>query len=286
MCCVSVQFALRSTETEKRLIVMSCRRFVVGLVVIDHVILVKCTSHRLSVIQFAQPNLEIGQRSNSTLLNMCATFSEMADFEMPSWGKREEAPQGQGRRAVRQAVAEGRSERDVTRRLVDELATLSLVNAAELKELTATVFRTYLVPGSESVSEAMAEAGRIYHEFAGAIKSKPEAQRADAQEQLGLPYVHEWVAFLCSLAATRELAPEHVAVLKSYWESNVVKSAPVQLPLKGALEAALQLQKGVRSFGPAPRGLLEREASRLQTQMRGKWSVWRIEWNNTVYTWR
>ena len=36
-------------------------------------------------------------------------------------------------------------------------------------------------------------------------------------------------AFLRSLAATRELAPEHVAVLKSYWESNVVKSAPVQL---------------------------------------------------------
>ena len=27
----------------------------------------------------------------------------------------------------------------------------------------------------------------------------------------------------------RVLAPEHVAVLKSYWESNVVQSAPVQL---------------------------------------------------------
>ena len=106
---------------------------------------------------------------------------------MPSWGKRkpEEAPQGQGRRAVRQAVAEGGSDRDVTRRLVDVLATLSLVNAAELRELTATVFKTYLVPGSESVSEAMAEAGRIYHESAGAIKNKTEAERADAQEQLG-----------------------------------------------------------------------------------------------------
>ena len=52
---------------------------------------------------------EPGQSSNSILLNICATFSEMTDFEMPSWGKRklEEAPQGQGRRAVRQAVAEG-----------------------------------------------------------------------------------------------------------------------------------------------------------------------------------
>ena len=143
----------------------------------------------------------------------------------------------------------------------------------------------------------LGEAGRIYHESAGAIKSKPEAERADAQEQLGPAYVHVWVAFLRSLAATRGLAPEHVAVLQSYWESNVVKSAPVQLaahvrhcrakkiegkegwtrivfcqdpvtlPLEGALEAALQLQKGVRKFGPAPRGHLEREASRLLTQM-------------------
>ena len=99
------------------------------------------------------------------------------------------------------------------------------------------------------------------------------------------------------------LAPEHVAVLKSYWESNVGKSAPVQLaahvrrcrakpckkiegkegwtrivfcldpvtlPLEGAQEAALQLQKGVRKHGPAPEGTLEREASRLLTQVRGK----------------
>ena len=37
----------------------------------------------LSVAQFAQPNLEIGQNSNS----ICETFSKMTDFEMPSWGK-------------------------------------------------------------------------------------------------------------------------------------------------------------------------------------------------------
>ena len=129
---------------------------------------------------------------------------------MPSWGKRkpEEAPQGQGRRAVRQAVAEGGNDRDVSRRLVDVLATLSLVNAAELRELTATVFWSH--------AQRMAEAGRLYHESAGAIKSKPEAERADAQEQLGPLYVHVWVAVLRSLAATRALAPDQVAVLESY----------------------------------------------------------------------
>ena len=221
---------------------------------------------------------------------------------MPAWGKRksEEAPQSQGRRAVRQAVAEGGSEREVLRRQVDVLTTLSLVNAAELRDLTSTVFKTYLVPSSENVAEAMAEAGRLYHDSAGAIKNKLEA---DAQEQLGPPFVYVWVAFLRSLASTKELGAEHVAVLRQYWENSVLKSAPVQLvshvrycrakpcrkvegkegwtrivfcldpitfPLEGALEAALRLQKGVRKFGPAPRGPLEREAARLLTQMRGK----------------
>ena len=209
---------------------------------------------------------------------------------MPAWGKRksEEAPQSQGRRAVRQAVAEGGSEREVLRRLVDVLATLSLVNAAELRDLTSTVFKTYLVPSSENVAEAiMAGAGRLYHDSAGAIKNKPEAERADAQEQLGPPFVYVWVAFLRSLASMKELGAEHVAVLRQYWENSVLKSAPVQLvshvrycrakpcrkvegkegwtrivfcldpitfTLEGALEAALRLQKGARKFGLAPRG--------------------------------
>ena len=186
--------AWRSMGIEKRLIVISCLHFVVGPVVIDPVILVKCTCHRLSVALFAQLNLEIGQRSKSTWLNICAACP--MDLEMPAWGKRKsaEALQGQGRRALRQAVAEGRSVREVFRRLVEVLTTLSLVNVAELTDLTATVFKTYLVPSSENVAEAMAEAGRLYHDSAGAIKNKPEAERADAQDQLGPPFVHVWVA--------------------------------------------------------------------------------------------
>ena len=175
-----------------------------------------------------------------------------------------EAPQGQGRRAVRQAVAEGRNDRDVTRRLVDVLATLSLFNAAELRELTATVFKTYLVPGSESVAEANSTTNPLAQSRASPNPSRAEgagrhrlqnlpgpllgarvrsigrgrseiprsswrAERAEAHEQLGPPYVHVWVAFLRSLAATKGLAAEHVATVKAYWKSNVVKSAPVQL---------------------------------------------------------
>ena len=54
-------------------------------------------------------------------------------------------------------------------------------------------------------------------------------ERADAQEQLGPPFVYVWVAFLRSLASTKELGAEHVAVLKQYWENTVLKSAPVQM---------------------------------------------------------
>ena len=95
------------------------------------------------------------------------------------------ASQEHGCRAVRQAVAERGNERDVIRRKVDVLTTLLLVNAAEQRELTATVFKTYLIPCSEPVAEAMAEAGRRHQEAAGAIKNKAEAERAEAHEQLG-----------------------------------------------------------------------------------------------------
>ena len=209
---------------------------------------------------------------------------------MPSWGKRKRKAGGgsarAGRRAVRQAVAEGGNDRDVTRRLVDVLATLSLVNAAELRELTATVFKTYLVPGSESVAEAIAEAGRL-----------PLAQsRASPKQSAQTPKSNSVPrTCMCGWRSSAVWRRRGGWQLKSYWESNVVKSAPVQLAarvrhcrakpcrkiegkegwmrivfcldpvtlfLEGALEAALQLQKGVRKHGTAPRGPLEREASK------------------------
>ena len=39
---------------------------------------------------------------------------------------------------------------------------------------------------------------------------------------------------------------------------------PITLPLEGALEATLRLQKGVRKFGPAPRREIERLARRVE----------------------
>ena len=120
----------------------------------------------------------------------------------------------------------------------------------------------------------------------------------------------------CAVWRRRGLATEHVAVLKSYWESNVVKSAPVQLaahvrhcrakpckkidgkegwcrtvfcldpvtlPLEGALEAALQLQKGVRKHGPR----FKRRARSVEAPNTDAREVERLAHllNNTVYIW-
>ena len=116
------------------------------------------------------------------------------------------------------------SEREVLRRLVGRAgySVSGQSGRTERPDLHSVQGHTW-VPSSENVAEAMAEAGRLYHDSAGAIKNKPEAERADAQEQLGLPFVYVWVAFLRSLASTKELGAEHVAALRQYWENSVLK---------------------------------------------------------------
>ena len=55
---------------------------------------------------------------------------------------------------------------------------------------------------------------------------------------------------------------------KEGWTRIVFCLDPVTLVLDPALEAALLLQIGIRKHGPALRGLLERDASKLLAQMR------------------
>ena len=164
----------------------------------DLVILVKFTFHLLSVVLSAQLNLETGLSFSSIWLNTFVTFSRM-DLETPVWNKRMSeaaASQGQGRRTVRQAVAEGGSDRATGRcaghSVVGQRGRAEGIYCHRLQNLSC--------PCAEPVAEAMAEAGRFYHEAAGAIKDRPEAERAEAHEQLGPPFVHVWVAFLRSVA--------------------------------------------------------------------------------------
>ena len=94
------------------------------------------------------------------------------------------------------------------------LATLSLVNVAELRGLPGTVFKTYLVPCAEPVAEAMAEAmaegrsvlsrsrGRHQGQTRGRSRRGSRTARSTVRARVG----------------GEGLAPEHVATVKTYWE--------------------------------------------------------------------
>ena len=178
--------------------------------------------------------------------------------------------------------------------MVEVLATQSLVNAAELRELTATVFKTCLVPCAEP-----------WRRQIGSITKQRAPSRTGEGSRTALSTIRERVGGVLALFGGDEgLAPEHVATVKTYWEGNVVKSSPVQLAahvrhcrakpcrkiegkegwtrvvfcldpatllLEPALEAALLLQKGIRKCGSAPRG--PREKHRKQSVLPAVWGV-------------
>ena len=80
-----------------------------------------------------------------------------------------------------------------------------------------------------------------------------------------------WVVFFPlslpdrNLETSTRIHPSTSFECKEGWTRIVFCLDPITLPLEGA---ALRVQKGVRKFGPAPRGPLEREAARLLSQMR------------------
>ena len=67
--------------------------------------------------------------------------------------------------------------------------------------------------------------GRHQGQTRGRTRRGSRAARSPVRARVG--------GFLRSLAATKVLATEHVATVKTYWEGNVVKSSPVQLAAQG-----------------------------------------------------
>ena len=111
------------------------------------------------------------------------------DFEMLACGKcksEEAASQGQGRRQCARQWQTETSERDVLRRLVDVLTTLSLVNAADLRELTATVFKTYQVPAQSSwLKHWPRQVGFVTKQLAPQEQARGGARRGSRTAQSG-----------------------------------------------------------------------------------------------------
>ena len=217
---------------------------------------------------------------------------------MPAWEKRksEEAAQSQGRRAVRQAVAEGGSEREVLRRLVDVLATLSLVNAAELRDLTSQD-----IPGPK-LGKRGRRNGRATTPLAQS-RTSPKQSAQTFKSSSVPPFVYVWVAFLRILASTKELGgrtrgsseavlgeqrveerSSAVGIARSVLQSEAVQESRGQ----GRVDAHCVLPGpdhppprgstgGSIAAAPRQEAPLEREAARLLTQMRVKWSAQHAE---------
>ena len=171
-------------------------------------------------------------------------------------------------------------DRDVTRRLVDVLATLSLVNAAEQGEVTATVFKMYLVPGLESMAPRLR--WRNQEQARSRARRRPRAtgspvracvggvpaqsggdQGAGTRTRCGVE-----VVLGEQRAEERTSAAGGARTAKPCKKIIVFCLDSVTLPLERALDAALQLQKGVRKHGPAPRAPRARSIEAPNTDAR------------------
>ena len=184
--------------------------------------------------------------------------------------------------------------------LVEVLAKLSLVNAAEIRDVAAVTFTTWLLPSSAKTVEAMLEAGKQYHEEVQKFNGLGEAERQRRSEALGPPFLHVWAALIREAANETRIPGGATALIRRYW-TEVVCAMPMSdlaaqvrhcrcratkkfegkremarvtfavdaryQQMEDALNEVFKAQGGVRKHGPAPRGPLEREASKLLDKM-------------------
>ena len=201
------------------------------------------------------------------------------------------------------AAASSKKGTDLLKELVLVLTRLSLSNSRELAEITGTVFTTYLVPLEAPLVASGLAAGVAYNEAAKDLKAKQEAGEEGIDlAGLGPPHLHVFVAVLRTMAE-QKLSEEDAKVVKDYWDEVVCKTPMLELgseikyfrvktlkeqeqqskkvamakvqfavdvvhvPAMQALETVLmrmiESMQGQRKYGAAPRGPLEREASRL-----------------------
>jgi hypothetical protein len=220
------------------------------------------------------------------------------DLEEPAWalslaskGKRkgeeeEEGKGSQGAQAVKQARgrAHGGSLGDVHKELVKILTKLCLTNATEIRDISGVIYITYLVKKESSICEAMKEAGVKYDT---AVQGNPT-------HNLGPPFLHVWIAMIKAMIQMKGMEEAHKELLTNYWNGTITKKGMEELVAEvkycrlkrtqkpeimkvqysltiaaeyqgmgKAIAAAWKLEKGEVKIGPAPRGILEREARRL-----------------------
>ena len=239
----------------------------------------------------------------------CWPLHPIGSMEMPSWGlKRSSEGQGQEQGArvkVAKVVAGGGSDKDIVRQLVEILAVLSLVNAAELRELCSVVYMTFLIPAAATICVEMKNMGKAYHERAKQVgEIEDEEAKQKAVEEQGPPFLHMWLALLQGLAKApdeQKLDENGKGIVDKYWQDVVLKEGLHNLAeqvrccklkevkkkkkkveymrltfaidakyneLEQVVKKGIIKQGGEQKRGPAPKGPLEREASRLLEKLK------------------
>jgi hypothetical protein len=177
---------------------------------------------------------------------------------------------------------------DVHKELVKILAKLCLTNATEIRDISGVIYITYLVKKESSICEAMKEAGVKYDD---AVQGNPT-------HNLGPPFLHVWIAMIKAMVQLKDMEVAHKELLIKYWNDTIMKKTmdelitsvsycrlkktmkpeivkvqyclTIQSEYTGmgqAIAAAWKLEKADLKIGPAPRGILEREARRLLTKL-------------------
>jgi hypothetical protein len=177
---------------------------------------------------------------------------------------------------------------DLLKELVKVLATLSIANARDMRELTGSLFHCFIFPADHPLVKTMVQTGKDYHE-------KVKDHRKDHNE--GPPFLHVWVAVIRFMAedSMQKLNATDKNELVKYWNEAVKrpreslemeirhcrakpthdkKSYKVSFAVAAtgsdferAMVQGMTALGGVKKLGPPPAGHLEREAQRLLERM-------------------
>jgi len=130
---------------------------------------------------------------------------------------------------VARAAAGAKGEKEILKALVEVLSTLVLVNAAEMRTLCGTVYRTFLIPAKAKLAEDMLAAGKLYNDTAKEQKDKKaklekEGKKEEADKidlaAAGPPHMQVWAA-MCFSAAKQCQDPQSKTRLEEYWNTQV-----------------------------------------------------------------
>ncbi|CAK0875658.1 unnamed protein product [Prorocentrum cordatum] len=146
---------------------------------------------------------------------VCETEARQDFIKEPKWALKRgvEGQQEGGRKKLLTELGGdvgGGNKTQMLERMVKVLAALALTQAAELWDLIAAVYLTFLIPAASTIAKAMKEAGRDYHAQAKRIKEGP-------------PFLHVFKAMIKAAYSVQGLSEGSRKVIENFWKQHVLQ---------------------------------------------------------------